>query len=123
MWLGRCCWVCAGGGYWGQRAIILKVLGKKIDDHTNVLQFGFSHGKSPSMATLCLSEAIVEAKDKKEHLYVAILDASKAFDVVDHNILQMKLHEAQVGVNIWCPIDSLYNDCHEVVRWEGEYSR
>ncbi len=103
--------------------VILHNTEEKIDTQTNSLQFGFSKGKSPTMASLCLSEAISESRDNKDHLYVATLDASKAFDVVDHNILKKKLHGLQLDADMWNIIDNLYSDCQEVVRWEGEFSR
>ena len=48
------------------------------------LQFGFTKSRNPVMAALVLTEAIAEATDQDTPLYVATLDASKAFDVVDH---------------------------------------
>ena len=87
------------------------------------LQFGFTKDSSPAMATLCLTEAAAEAKDTGHHLYVATLDAQKAFDVVSHNLLKMKLHHSGVqGIN-WTLIDNLYSGCTEMVRWKGCYSR
>ena len=61
------------------------------DLKTNDLQFGFSCGRSPSMATLLITEAIAEARHSKTSLYVASLDARKAFDVVNHTKLKKKL--------------------------------
>ena len=89
---------------------------------TSGLQFGFTAGRSPSMATLCLTEVIANAKDLKEPLYVATLDAQKAFDVVCHDKLKLKLFHAGVRNTNWLMIDSLYTDCKEVVRWQGNYS-
>ena len=86
------------------------------------LQFGFTSGKSPTMATVCLTEAIANAKDSRQPLYVATLDAQKAFDVVRHEELKRKLYHAGVNGTNWLMIDSLYTDCREVVRWQGQYS-
>jgi len=87
------------------------------------LQFGFTEGKSPSMATLCLTEAAAQAKDEAQPLYVATLDAQKAFDVVDHDLLKLKLHHTGVRGPQWLIIDNLYSNCSETVRWRGSYSR
>jgi hypothetical protein len=87
------------------------------------LQYGFEKGKSPTMAILCLTEAIAHAKEVKQPLYVATLDAQKAFDVVDHGRLKSKLYYAGVRGHTWKMIDNLYTGCQEVVKWKGEYSR
>ena len=56
------------------------------------LQFGFTKSRNPVMAALVLTEAIAEARDQDTPLYVATLDTSKAFDVVDHTSLKRRLY-------------------------------
>ena len=51
------------------------------------MQFGFSTARSPEMASVIVSEAIANAVHHKEQLYIVFLDASKAFDVVNHVVL------------------------------------
>ena len=102
--------------------VILHNTEEIMDKQTNNLQFRFSRGKSPTMASLCLSEAISESQDNKDHLYVTTLDASKAFDIADHNIPKKKLQGLQLGADMWNTIDNLYSDSQEVVRWEGKFS-
>ena len=87
------------------------------------LQFGFSRGLSPNMASLILNETIATAKAEGKDLYVASLDAQKAFDVVNHMILKSKLHHEGIQGRQWCIIDNLYTDVKECVRWKGAYSR
>ena len=87
------------------------------------LQFGFTEGLSPSMATLCLYESLATAKTEKTELYITSLDAQKAFDVVSHPHLKKKLHQAGIQGNLWALIDDLYSEASEVVRWKGEFSR
>ena len=60
--------------------------------------------------------------DSRQPLYVATLDAQKAFDVVRHEELKRKLYHAGVNDTNWLMIDSLYTGCREVVRWQGQYS-
>ncbi len=96
--------------------VILHNTEEIMDKQTNNLQFRFSRGKSPTMASLCLSEAISESQDNKDHLYVTTLDASKAFDIADHNIPKKKLQGLQLGADMWNTIDNLYSDSQEVVR-------
>ena len=109
--------------------IITKVLetvclesGLSTDIKTNGLQFGFAIGKSPSMATLLVTEAIAEAKANRTPLYIATLDARKAFDVVNHQVLKTKLYNSPICGRLWNMIDDLYTRGNEVIRWNGKYS-
>jgi hypothetical protein len=87
------------------------------------LQFGFTPGLSPTMASLCLTEAIADAKKEKKELFVAALDAQKAFDVVNHEKLKFKLYCAGVKGTTWRLLDNLYCGISEEVRWCGSFSR
>ena len=95
----------------------------ELGSQQSSLQFGFTAGRSPTMTSLCLTEAAAQAKDLNQHLYVATLDAQKAFDVVSHEKLKIKLHHTGIRGNNWILMDSLYTDCSEVVRWQGSYSQ
>ena len=94
-----------------------------IDQDISDLQFGFTANRSPSMASLLLTEAILEAKSTKKPLHIISLDARKAFDVVDHTILKQKLFQAGIQPRMWRFVDDLYYKTSEVVRWKGEDSR
>ena len=48
------------------------------------LQFSFTRDRSPSHATVLMSEMLAEAKDSKRPLLIASLDIQKAFDVISH---------------------------------------
>ena len=88
----------------------------------NDLQFGFTAGRSPSMCSLIITEAIAEAKTLKIPLITATEDARKAFDVVSHQILKLKLFHTNIHPRIWNLIDSLYQNGSERVRYKGAYS-
>ena len=113
-------------------SIILKVLEticlkEEVEEATdgicNMMQFGFTKERSPSMASLIITESIAEARSKKQELNVASLDARKAFDVVSHPILMKKLYDMGISSPIWGTINSIYNDSVEVIRWAGRNSR
>ena len=57
----------------------------------NKLQRGFTKGVSPTNAALILTEAIAESKDTKRPIYATFVDATKAFDVVWHSSMLVKL--------------------------------
>ena len=63
-------------------------------------QFGFTSGRAPVHATLILNEAIAEAKDKKQPLYIANLDIQKEFYVVPHKLLLRELYHGGLP-GIW----------------------
>ena len=53
------------------------------------LQYGFTRGKWPYMASLLHTEAICENLDTRQPTYVAALEAQKAFDIVyQHSLLR-----------------------------------
>ena len=74
------------------------------------LQFGFTKNRSPSMASLLLNEAFVEAKETKTGIAVVTLDVQKAFDTVfwASNLRKIFLHG--LDIETWSLIDSLYDD-------------
>jgi hypothetical protein len=63
------------------------------------LQYGFTDGYSPNMATLMLTEVLSDNLDNKKTVYVAALDAQKAFDVVWTDSLLCKLYLKGVHTN------------------------
>ena len=86
------------------------------------LQYGFTENKSPIMAILLLTEIINYAKTHHLPLYIATLDAQKAFDVVDHDQLKVKLFHQGIDPKLWCLLDDLYSNMTEVVKWRGKFS-
>jgi hypothetical protein len=90
--------------------------------HQNNLQYGFTKGASPLHAALMVTEAIAEQKDKKEPLFLATLDAQKAFDVVNHPSLLWKWHELGLRGTLWQVKDLMYQDVTTKVKWRGQLS-
>lgn len=111
---------------------ITSQLGKLVEAHIkevqplpksqNKLQFGFTKECSPEMTSLCLTEAIAEADDLKIPIYIASLDAQKAFDVVSHPILFKKILVEDTPRSIANTIMDLYTNCTEVVIWKDAVS-
>ena len=69
------------------------------------------------MAALLISEAKAEARQNNEQLYLATLDAQKAFDVVHHTILLDRLAELGIPSDVWLIIKDLYSDISSRVKW------
>ena len=90
-----------------------------FDVHQSDLQFGFTSGSRPTMAALIVTEAIADARDKKAPLYVASLDACKAFDVVDHNSLLYKMKKIGINNSIWKVKQDSYRNITSKVRFRN----
>ena len=86
------------------------------------LQYRFTKGLSPTMASLLLSEAALDSRLSNHPLYVATLDTQKAFYVVSHPILMVKLYEQGINSHLWRLIRSMYSSLTAKVKWEGEVS-
>ena len=56
------------------------------------LQFGFTEKKSSTNRAFVITEAIAEAKDNKDTLYVTFMDVKRAFDTVWHEAMLVSLH-------------------------------
>ena len=87
------------------------------------LQFGFTEGITPSMATLVITEARTEAKESKKMLLLATLDARKAFDTVSHPSLLRKIYLTGADVELVAMMDQFYQGMTTKVRWGDKISR
>ena len=65
---------------------------------TNDNQFGFKSGQSTDLCIYAFSEFIEYFKSRSTSVYVAFLDASKAFDKISHWTLFRKLIDRKVPI-------------------------
>lgn len=103
--------------------IILERKATELVQEQHPLQYGFTKDKSPMMASLLCTEAIAEGLDNKTPIYLAALDSQKAFDVVDHNSLKVKLYNQCPNPTLWKTETLLLEGLSGVVRVEGGFSR
>ena len=109
--------------------VIGKVLEHSILAHQpipaaqNQLQYGFTAGVSPVMASLCFTEILAEARNTKQLVFMASLDAQKAFDVVSHQILIYKLMTDGAHRSLVKLIKDLYDGATERISWQGHFSQ
>ena len=64
------------------------------------LQFGFTSGVTPGIASVLITEATVEAYDRGEPWYMCTLDAKKAFDTVNYDSLLRKIYLLGIDENL-----------------------
>lgn len=103
--------------------ILLEHQNAAVESTQSDMQFGFTAGCSPAMASLVVTEGIAESRDRKQPLYCAALDACKAFDVVDHNSLLLKLKNSGLPHSWWKLKQDTYNGIWSKVKFNGVTSR
>ena len=86
------------------------------------LQRGFTTNTSPLNAAVVIEEVYREYSDRKAPFYLALLDATSAFDVVDIDILMRKLFLLGVQPSTWKIIDELHQNTKTCVKWKQQTS-
>ncbi|CAC5425180.1 unnamed protein product [Mytilus coruscus] len=86
----------------------------------NSLQRGFTEGVSSPCAAFLTSEAIEESKKLKILMILITLDAEKAFDKLNHEILFNKLYHYGIKGKLWILLRNLYKGMSIKVKWEGQ---
>jgi hypothetical protein len=102
--------------------LLEKIISDKFDGQQSRLQCGFTRGVSCTNAAWILSEAINESIDTKNPIWMAMFDASKAFDVVWQNSLLLKLHNAGITGDLWLLLEDWYEGQKSAVKWKGDRS-
>ncbi|MCG8097222.1 MAG: reverse transcriptase family protein [Candidatus Thiodiazotropha endolucinida] len=95
---------------------------QNLNEDQSELQYGFTKGLSPTMASLLLSEAVLDSTLSNRPLYIATIEKQKAFDVVSHPVLMVKLYQQGINSHLWQVIRSMYKGLTAKVKWEGEVS-
>jgi len=74
------------------------------DDYTDVNQFGCVHGRSTTHALLkVMHELFIAADCSKNIIRALFVDFSKAFDVIDHNVLSNGFISNNIPEHVWSP--------------------
>jgi hypothetical protein len=84
------------------------------------LQFSFTQERSPTQASVLLSEILAEAKDGKKILLVASVDIMKAFDIISHAHLLRKLYLAGLPGRWWIMKENSCTNMTSRVVWDGQ---
>ena len=83
------------------------------------LQFGFKSGYSTTLCTGMIKNIVSRYIHNGSVVYGCFLDASKAFDLVDHHIIFSKLQERGLPAPILCFLLGWYKSQQMHVRWNS----
>lgn len=80
-------------------------------------QFGFRAGLSTESAIICLKQAVEYYTRRKTPIYACFLDLSRAFDLVNYDLLWKKLDEVKFPRELTRMFGCWYSSQRNCVRW------
>ena len=95
------------------------LLDNKSAFSTSPLQFGFKQGLSTDLCTGLVKNVVARYTINETNVYGCFLDASKAFDRVNHNMLFEKLLKKDVSPIVVRALLSWYTSQRVSVRWNS----
>jgi hypothetical protein len=118
-----------------RRITITSLIGKLVEKHMvhlaedtlskaqSRLQFGFTKNVPCNTASILLTEVINHYKDTGAPLFLTFMDASKAFDVVDHDCALNHLYNQGIRGDLWTLFNNLYTNITSTIKWQGKLSQ
>jgi hypothetical protein len=94
----------------------------QIDQMQNPLQRGFTEAIPMLFAAFIASEVIIESSTNNDELLLLTLDAEKAFDKLNHEILVNKLYHNGIKGDMWVLLRNMYREMTTQVKWDNHLS-
>ncbi|CAF0805401.1 unnamed protein product [Brachionus calyciflorus] len=101
-------------------SILLQELEKQYQDNNK--QFGYKPKSSCSHAIFALKQTVALIKNKNRRMYVAAIDASKAFDKVNRDTLWYKMIELKIDPLVINGLKNYYDCSTMIVSNNDEHS-
>lgn len=97
--------------------VLLKCF-QSYDDTDDCCQFGFKRKHSTTLACSTLKCTVEYFRQHGSYVFVCMLDLSKAFDSVDHNVLFRTLLKLELPGNLLKLLAYWYSNQHINIRWK-----
>ena len=104
------------------QSVLKDRIDKKIEVIQNPLQRRFTEAVSWLLAAFITSEVVLNGLEDNEDVLLVTLDAEKAFDKLNHEILFKEMYHYGVVGDTWILLRNMYRKMNIQVKWEGELS-
>jgi hypothetical protein len=94
----------------------------QIDQIQNPLHRGFTEAIPILFAVFIASEVIIESSTNNDELLLLTLDAEKAFDKLNHEILFNKLYHNGIKGDMWVLLRNMHREMTTQVNWDNHLS-
>jgi hypothetical protein len=98
-------------------SVIKERLEKQLSPTQNPLQRGFTEHASSKFTAFIASETILIYKKFNRDLELLTVDAEKAFDTVNHDIMLNKLYHDGITGDMWLLLRNIYDGLILKVKW------
>ena len=87
------------------------------------LQRGFTEKSSSLNTAFIVTRAAEYCRETSDELYIITLDAQKAFDRLNHELLFNKLYHDGICGDLWILLRNMYREVSVKVKWDNNLSK